>query len=99
MSLTYDAACAWSLASGLARDDVKVREEFASQAMTLLRKTPTGKSYFFDSSAKLAAHMKQDADMNPLRERADFQKLLADLEAPPKPREAAPPPRAAKASQ
>ena len=42
----------------------------------------------------LAAHMKQDADMNPLRERADFQKLIADLEAPPKPRELAPPPRA-----
>ena len=91
---SYNAACAWSQASGLAKDDAKRREEYAFKAMALLRKTPSGKGHFVDSSAKLAAHMKQDADMNPLRERADFQKLLADLEAPPKPRELAPPPRA-----
>jgi hypothetical protein len=27
------------------------------------------------------AHIKKDADLDALRERADFQKLLADLEA------------------
>ncbi len=90
----YNAACAWSLASGLAKEDAKLREEYAVKAMAILRRTPTGKGHFVDSPAKLAAHMKQDADMNPLRERADFQKLLAELEAPPKPRELAPPPRA-----
>jgi tetratricopeptide (TPR) repeat protein len=30
---------------------------------------------------KDVAHMKQDKDLDPLRDRADFQKLLADLEA------------------
>jgi hypothetical protein len=30
---------------------------------------------------KDAAHMKQDTDLDPLRERDDFQKLLAELEA------------------
>ncbi len=90
----YNAACAWSQASGLAKDDAKRKEEYASKALTLLRKTPTGKGHFFDLPAKLAAQMKRDSDMNPLRERADFQKRIADLEAPPKPRELAPPPRA-----
>ena len=90
----YNAACAWSQASGLAKDDAKRKEEYASKALTLLRKTPTGKGHFFDLPAKLAAQMKRDSDMNPLRERADFQKRIADLEAPPKPREHAPPPRA-----
>jgi hypothetical protein len=41
-----------------------------------------------------AAHMKKDADLDLLRDREDFQKLLADLEAktPPR-REIAPMPR------
>ena len=90
----YNAACAWSLMSGLVIDDAKQKEEYVGKAMALLRKTPTGKGYVFDSPGKFAARMKQDADMNPLRERADFKKLIADLEAPPKPREVAPPPRA-----
>ena len=90
----YGAACAWSQASGLAKDDAKLREEYAVKAMMLLWKTPTGNGHFVDSPAKLAAHMKQDADMNPLRERADFKKRIANLEAPPKTRELAPPPRA-----
>jgi hypothetical protein len=30
---------------------------------------------------KDAAHMRQDPDLAPLRKRADFQKLLAELEA------------------
>ena len=43
---------------------------------------------------KEAAHMKADPDLDPLRGRDDFKKLLADLEAkfPPK-REVLPAPR------
>ena len=44
-----------------------------------------------------AAHMAKDTDLDPLRDRADFKKLLASLQPKPKvqekPREPAPPPR------
>ena len=74
---TYNAACAWSLACGLAKDDDKLKEEYAGKAMGLLRKTPTGKGHFVDSPAKLAAHVKQDKDLDPLRQREDFKKFIA----------------------
>ena len=44
-----------------------------------------------------AAHMKKDTDLDPLREREDFKKLLAELEAKfPTPKERAPEAREAK---
>ena len=76
----YNAACGWSLASGLAVDDAKLKEEYAGKAMALLRKTPTGKVHFVDSPAKLADHMKQDKDLDPLRDREDFKKFVVELE-------------------
>jgi hypothetical protein len=48
--------------------------------MALLKKTLTGVGADFESPAALAAHMKQDKDLDPLREREDFKKLLAELE-------------------
>ena len=46
------------------------------------------------------AHLAKDTDLDPLRDRADFKKLLASLQPKPKgnapPREPAPPPRAEK---
>jgi hypothetical protein len=44
-----------------------------------------------------AAHMAKDTDLDPLRGREDFKKLIADLEkkSPPK-SQLPPPPRAAK---
>ena len=45
-----------------------------------------------------AAHLAKDTDLDPLRNRADFKKLLASLQPMPKAteptRELAPPPRA-----
>ncbi len=40
-----------------------------------------------------AAHMAKDTDPDPLRDRPDFRRLVADLTAQAKPRELAPPPR------
>ena len=48
--------------------------------MALLRRTRTGKGYFVDSGVKLAAHMKNDKDLDPLRAREDFKKLITELE-------------------
>jgi tetratricopeptide (TPR) repeat protein len=86
----YNAACAWSLLYGLASspgaDAAKHAEEYAGIALALLKQTPTGKDQVVATPAALAAHMKQDNDLDPLRQRDDFKKLLAELEAktPPK---------------
>jgi tetratricopeptide (TPR) repeat protein len=78
---TYNAACFLSLCVPLARNDAKLpdakREELARsygiRAMEMLRQA-LAKGY------KDAAHMKNDSDLNPLRSRDDFKKLLADLD-------------------
>jgi tetratricopeptide (TPR) repeat protein len=80
----YDFACVYAVASGKLADE---KAEHADAAMELLQKAV--KAGFKD-----AAHMRTDADLASLREREDFKKLLADLEAkfPPKP-ETLPTPR------
>jgi tetratricopeptide (TPR) repeat protein len=79
----YDAACAFALCSSAAGKDTKLTEadrtkkarEHADQAMDLLRQA-------VEKGYKDADHMKQDTDLDALRQRDDFKKLLADLEAP-----------------
>ena len=73
----YNFACVYSVASGKIADK---RTEYADRAMELLQKA-------VKAGWKDAAHIKADADLDPLRERADFKKLIADLEKrlpPPK---------------
>ena len=53
--------------AGIAKDD-------ADRAMQWLHKA-------VQAGYKDAAHMKKDPDLDPLRERADFKKLVAELEA------------------
>ena len=83
----YYFACVYSVASGKVSDK---KAEYADAAMELLQKA-------VKAGFKEAAHMKQHEDLDPLRDRDDFKKLLADLEAkfPPK-KETLPPPRADK---
>ena len=49
------------------------RRTHAVQAVTLLRQA-------FAAGYKDAAHMRKDTDLNALRSRPDFQKLLEELE-------------------
>lgn len=73
----YDAACAYALCAGAARNPVANApglEKLAEEAMALMKQA-VAKGY------KDAAHMKQDKDLDALRERDDFKKLLAELEA------------------
>src|SRR5262249_34979339 len=65
----YDFACAYAVASGQIADRAR---EYADRAMELLRRAV--KAGFKD-----AAHMKQDKDLDALREREDFKKLLAEM--------------------
>jgi hypothetical protein len=75
----YDFACVYAVASG--KIDGK-KQEFGDRAMDLLQRAV--KAGFKD-----AAHIAKDTDLDPLRDRDDFKKLLADLEKnqprPPQP--------------
>ncbi|HEX4588396.1 MAG TPA: tetratricopeptide repeat protein, partial [Gemmataceae bacterium] len=77
----YDAACALSRCVPIVQKSEKTSEEdrdkqaafYGDEAMTMLRDA-VAKGF------KDAAHMKQDKDLNPLRGREDFEKLLSELE-------------------
>jgi hypothetical protein len=65
------AASGYRLWAGAANQaHVPSAEKLADQALALLKQTV----------AKGAAHMKQDKDLDALRDLADFQKLFAELE-------------------
>jgi tetratricopeptide (TPR) repeat protein len=76
-----EAACVFALASAAAQDAGQ-REVYAGQALVLLRRAQaTG---FFKDRAKIE-RFKRDSDLAPLRQRQDFQKFVAELEAAAKP--------------
>ena len=54
-------------------DAARLAKDDADRAMQWLHKA-------VQAGYKDAAHMKKDPDLDPLRERADFKKLLAELE-------------------
>jgi tetratricopeptide (TPR) repeat protein len=67
----YNAACVYAVASTKIADK---EQEYANRAMELLRQA-------VKHGHSSAAYTKQDADLEPLRGREDFKKLLAELEA------------------
>ncbi len=71
VSLLYSSACIYAVASTRIADK---KHEYADRAMEVLRQAV--KAGFQD-----AAHLKKDTDLDPLRGREDFLKLLAELEA------------------
>jgi tetratricopeptide (TPR) repeat protein len=74
--LLYETACMYALCAGATSpgaDATRLAKQCAEEAITLLKQA-VAKGY------KNGAHMKQDPDLAPLRPRADFQKLLVELE-------------------
>jgi len=72
----YNAACLYAICAGADRsgpDTARLAKECADEALTLLQHA-VAKGY------KNAGHMKQDQDLAALRQRPDFQKLLAEME-------------------
>jgi hypothetical protein len=77
----YDAACLLARCTTLVQKDALLAElkrkelaqSYADRAMALLRQS-VARGY------KDAAHMKKDPDLEPLRARQEFHKLLAKLE-------------------
>jgi len=81
----YNSACIYALSSAAAGRDTKlaaaVRKKLASQygarAVELLGKA--GAAGYFKNPAQIV-HMKKDTDLEPLRNRTDFKKFLAEIE-------------------
>ena len=69
----YNFACAYSLASAKIAEK---QQEYADRAMELLQKA-------VKEGWNAADHTTNDPDLDPLRDRDDFKKLLADLERKP----------------
>jgi hypothetical protein len=75
--LHYNAACVFAISAAKASDTTRA-ERYAARAVALLQDA-VAKGYHN------ATRLKQDPDFDRLRARADFQKLVADLEAKQKP--------------
>jgi tetratricopeptide (TPR) repeat protein len=79
-STLYDAACVYALAAAQAAKEAAPKtsslqaEQYARRALVLLRQA-------VQQGFKKLTHMKNDTDLDSLRQRPDFQQLLADLEA------------------
>jgi tetratricopeptide (TPR) repeat protein len=76
----YNAACGYALCVPLA-DTPQTRDRYAVRAIELLSRAITG-------GFKDVAQLKKDGDLDALRPRDDFKKLVADLEAATKPKDA-----------
>jgi serine/threonine-protein kinase len=72
--MLYDLACVCSLASAAVKNDAKLADRYAARAVDLLRQA-VAKGF------KDVEHLKKDSDLDPLRGRDDFKKLVAELES------------------
>lgn len=78
----YDLACVCSLASAAVKPAMsgekaeadKLKEQYQLRALELLRQA-------IAKGFKDVAHVKRDPDLDALRQREDFKKLIAELEA------------------
>jgi tetratricopeptide (TPR) repeat protein len=75
--LLYNLACVCAQAAAAIKDKNDLQERYAARAVELLEQART-KGFFADRNQ--VQHMKKDTDLDPLRSRADFQKLTAELE-------------------
>jgi tetratricopeptide (TPR) repeat protein len=69
----YDAACIYALCATAVRDDHKRADEYASRAVELLGQA-VAKGY------RNKAGLQQDPELNALRSRDEFKRLLHDLD-------------------
>jgi serine/threonine protein kinase/tetratricopeptide (TPR) repeat protein len=72
--MLFDVACSYALSAAAARGDEKRVEQYAARAVELLRQA-VAKGF------NKADYMKKDPDLDLLRTREDFKKLIAELES------------------
>jgi tetratricopeptide (TPR) repeat protein len=70
-TVVYNAGCAYAVAAAEPKDANAAK--YADRAMELLRQS-------FEKGFMNSEHVKKDDDLRALRDRADFQKLLAEME-------------------
>jgi tetratricopeptide (TPR) repeat protein len=76
--LIRDAAAVFAVCSVAAREDAKLSEQYAARAVALLRRA-------FEKNYKaIATDIRRDKNLDVLRSREDFKKLLTEWEAKPK---------------
>jgi tetratricopeptide (TPR) repeat protein len=75
----YDGACVYALLSEKESNEQQQREMLGKRAVELLEKART--LNYFDTGEKVE-QLKKDADLDSIRERQDFQQLIAQLSAP-----------------
>src|SRR5262249_28315473 len=73
----YDAACVFSVASGVT-EDVALRERYAARAIELL-------GLAIDRGFKDVGQLQKDQDLDCLRQRTDFKKLVQRIAPKEKP--------------
>ena len=69
----YDLACLLALASASVKNDAELADRYGERAVELLRRA-------FAKGYTDVKHMKQDSDLDSLRTRDDYKKLLKELE-------------------
>jgi serine/threonine protein kinase/Flp pilus assembly protein TadD len=74
----YDCGCILALCAGATKDDATQSESYATRAVALLERA-IGAGFARDK--KHLEQMKTDKDLDALRMREDFRKLLKDVEA------------------
>jgi predicted Zn-dependent protease len=72
----YRLACVYALAAGAAKDSKNLSDEYAAEAMRLLNAAGDRK-YF--NSLKQQTMLAEDADLDALRNRPEFKKLLSEF--------------------
>jgi tetratricopeptide (TPR) repeat protein len=77
-AMLYQCACLCALAAAVVKEDAKLQDQYAAQALELLQRAVA--IGFPDMQ-----QMKEDKDLGSLRGRADFQKLLQEIDQKAKP--------------
>jgi tetratricopeptide (TPR) repeat protein len=74
---TYNIACVYAQSSAVA-EEAPVSKRYATHAVKLLRQAA-------ENGFRNVVHMKQDTDLDPIRNRPDFQGLVMDMTFPADP--------------
>jgi serine/threonine protein kinase len=74
----YNAARVYSVSMAAVKGDAQLQERCAAKALALLRRAQAAGSF---KDGRVVELLRQDPDFEPLRQRPEFQKLLAELKA------------------
>jgi serine/threonine protein kinase len=74
----YQAACVYGFSLAAVKEDAQLQERYAAKALALFRRARAAGSF---KDSRLVEVLQQDPDFEPLRQRPEFKKFLAELKA------------------